>query len=188
MVRLTSPALLRYFERRVRPAEDAADLLGETLLVLWRRVDAIPRDDAEARMWMFGVARRVLLRHLRQAVRGGELVERLRDELMTGRDAGAAESSATDRAELVAALARLAPRDREIVMLVAWDGFSLAEVARHLRVPGGTVRSRYSRARASLRRTLDADPGDDGAIATRSNGRLRAVHPAMRPGAGGGRG
>jgi RNA polymerase sigma-70 factor, ECF subfamily len=201
LVRANAPALLRYFERRVTPLDDAADLLGETLLVLWRRVDAVPGDAVEARMWMFGVARRVLQRHRRRAIRGGELVERLRGELASatgGRSAEggdpAASPGADDRAALAAALASLGERDREIVALVAWDGFSLADAARHLRLPAGTVRSRYSRARAVLRRSLAGDDVDSAAARAESGRRdrlsgsreaastSRAPATAMRPG------
>lgn len=57
MVEAASPDLLVYFLRRVDAPEDAADLLGEALLVIWRRAASIPSDDQEARMWMFGIAR-----------------------------------------------------------------------------------------------------------------------------------
>lgn len=53
-------SILDYFIRRVPDREDAADLLGETLVVVWRKVRSVPADPGEARMWMFGVARRVL--------------------------------------------------------------------------------------------------------------------------------
>jgi RNA polymerase sigma-70 factor (ECF subfamily) len=52
--------LLSYFERRVSPVADAADLLSATYLVAWRKVDSIPTDPEQARMWLFGVARRTL--------------------------------------------------------------------------------------------------------------------------------
>jgi RNA polymerase sigma-70 factor (ECF subfamily) len=51
--------LLAYFSRRVTPVEDAADLLADTLMAVWRRVADLPADGTGARMWMFGVARRV---------------------------------------------------------------------------------------------------------------------------------
>lgn len=40
-----APDLLAFFMRRVATAEDAADLLGEALLVIWRRAGSIPADD-----------------------------------------------------------------------------------------------------------------------------------------------
>src|SRR5690606_16892409 len=58
-----APALLSYFARRAVQREDAADLLAETLLVLWRRSRSLPDADDEIRPWMFGIARNVLMHH-----------------------------------------------------------------------------------------------------------------------------
>ena len=44
-LRANSDALLAYFERRVSPRVDAADLLGETMLHAWRRHRDMPTDD-----------------------------------------------------------------------------------------------------------------------------------------------
>jgi RNA polymerase sigma-70 factor (ECF subfamily) len=148
VVRREAPALLAYFERRA-PYSDAPDLFGETLLVIWRRADALPVDDQAARMWLFGVARRVLASSRRGSIRRQALVDRLRDEAVV------AESTVTPPDyELAEALATLAMVDAEIIRLVHWDGFSLEEVAQHLDRPAGTIRSRYSRARSTLRAAL----------------------------------
>lgn len=147
--------LLNYFVRRVDPAADAADLLSETLLVMTRRVEDLPRDDAEARLWAFGVARRVLSTHRRGRARRLAAVERLRDHLRVQHDSAA---NPDDVARVHEALQTLDPLDQEIVRLIHWDGFSQVEVARLLARPEGTVRSRYSRARTALRRELDTHP------------------------------
>lgn len=102
-------------------------------------------------MWAFGIARRVLAGQRRGARRRTALVQRLREDLATA-SAGAADGAVSQIAE---ALEALDPLDREIIRLVHWDGFSQAEVAQLLDRPAGTVRSRYSRARAQLRTTLD---------------------------------
>src|SRR5689334_9702644 len=69
LVKAHSPALLAYFVRRVQDPADAADLLSDLLTVVWRRVRSVPESDAEARMWMYGVARRTLSTHRRGARR-----------------------------------------------------------------------------------------------------------------------
>lgn len=86
----------------------------------------------------------------RGSIRRQALVDRLRDEAATAETA----IRALDH-ELAAALAALASIDAEIIRLVHWDGFTLAEVARHLGRPAATVRSCYSRARVTLRAALD---------------------------------
>ena len=80
-VRHNGPDLLSYLERRVADRADAADLLAETFLIAWRRVDAIPADDQEARMWLYGVARNVLANPRRGVRRSSEMAGRLRVEV-----------------------------------------------------------------------------------------------------------
>ena len=58
--------------------------------------------------------------------------------------------------EVEAALARLSPEQRVVVLLVDRDGFDYASVAAVLDVPKGTVCSRLVAARAALRATLTA--------------------------------
>jgi RNA polymerase sigma-70 factor (ECF subfamily) len=145
-------SLLNYFLRRTDNADDAADLLGETLLVVWRREDAIPADATEARMWMFGVARRVLSGHRRSRSRRDALSERLGATLATV----AQEDSDSDAESLRVAIATLPELDREIVRLVYWDGFTLAAVAQMLRMRPATVRSRMARAKSRLRSQIGA--------------------------------
>lgn len=147
LVSSAGPTLLAYFERRVEIREDAADLLAETYLTLWRRIDTLPRDAVEARMWAFGVARHVLAGSRRGASRRSALATALRAELSVS---GIRSESDQNHLDLRSALDGLSSTDREIVTLVAWDGFTLAEVARILHRPAGTIRSRYHRARATL--------------------------------------
>lgn len=70
------------------------------------------------------------------------------------------------RLDLLAALARLSPEQREPLLLVCVEQFSYAEVAEVLRIPVGTVMSRVCRARATLRGLLDG-PAKPGAAALR---------------------
>jgi len=156
-VRANSADLLAFLARRVDPAEDAADLLSEVLVVVWRRSPTLPVDDAEVRPWMFGIARKMLARHYRTTSRRHAVADRLRSVLSTTEHAGFAAADA--RLDLRAAVRELGAVDRDIIGLVHWEGFSLAETSRILRMKEATVRSRYHRARAKLRQVLtDTDP------------------------------
>lgn len=147
LVEREAPGLLAYFVRRVAIREDAADLLAETLLIMWRRREGIPADETRARMWTYGVARKVLSGHRRGTRRRDALGERLRGELALRPDPS--PSSDLDAAqELLDLLPEL---DREILRLSFWEGFSLAEIAGILGKRPGMVRSRHSRALAKLR-------------------------------------
>ncbi|WP_344340768.1 sigma-70 family RNA polymerase sigma factor [Agrococcus versicolor] len=150
LVAREAPRVLDYLLRRVASPEDAADLLGETLVVVWRREGAVPLDPTEARMWMFGVARKVLSQHRRSVRRSRSLGERLALEV---REA-IVQAPADDFEELRAAIETLREGDREIIRLVYWDGFTLAEAARLLGLNAATVRSRHARARATLQAQL----------------------------------
>jgi RNA polymerase sigma-70 factor (ECF subfamily) len=59
------------------------------------------------------------------------------------------------RIDLVHALGRLSPEQREPLLLVSVEQLTYAECAEVLRIPVGTVMSRVSRARATLRQFLD---------------------------------
>lgn len=144
-----APELLRYFVTRLDDREDAADAVADTLLTLWRRSRAIPTDREDARRYAFGVARRVLATTRRGARRRNALADRLRSVVR--------EETIDDPApdvELRAALAALPAKDRELVLLVAWDGFSVAAAGGILGISPQAARARYSRARAKLRERL----------------------------------
>jgi RNA polymerase sigma-70 factor (ECF subfamily) len=101
----TERELLAYVLRRVDRAEDAADVVAETFLVAWRRLDKIPPGD-EARLWLYGVARRQLANQRRGRLRRSRLADRLRAELPAA-VAGARSPEDHRVAAVHAALARL---------------------------------------------------------------------------------
>ena len=74
--------LLGYALRRVERPESAADVVADTFLIAWRRIDEIP--DEQARPWLFGVARNVMANHQRADRRRADLGARLRQELIGG--------------------------------------------------------------------------------------------------------
>jgi RNA polymerase sigma factor (sigma-70 family) len=142
-----SPDLLAYLRRRLAP-EDAADALAEVMVVAWRRGRSMPADPLEARLWLFGIARLVLANAQRGAVRRTRLGARLRETLR-----GAAPASDSGL-EVRDALARLDPELAELVRLIHWDGFAIAEAAQLLGIPASTARGRYQRARQLLKEAL----------------------------------
>ncbi|QEO09538.1 RNA polymerase sigma factor [Protaetiibacter larvae] len=159
LVDSASGDLLGYLVRRVSPAEDAADLLGEALLIAWRRRRELPDDPERARMWLFGVARRVLANHHRGVRRRLALAERLHLELAGFAAAQSGDPADSDEGrEVRAAVAALPDELRELVMLVHWDGFGIGEAAELLGVNASTARTRYQRARGLLAAALVGEP------------------------------
>ncbi|WP_040166007.1 RNA polymerase sigma factor [Microbacterium gorillae] len=148
VLRANALDVLRYLQRRVG-LDDAADLLSETMMIAWRRVTDLPGEDVAARMWMFGIARGTLLNHARGERRRVALADRVRHE------ARAATAPPSDTGtEVRDAIARLDPDLAELVRLVHWDGFSVAQAAELLGIPAPTARGRYARAKEQLRAAL----------------------------------
>ncbi|PPF23598.1 MULTISPECIES: RNA polymerase sigma factor [unclassified Rathayibacter] len=142
--------LLSYFERRVSPVADAADLLSDTYLVAWRKVDSIPTDPEQARMWLFGVARRTLANAQRGNARRSDLAMKLAGTLR----AMPLEEPTAEHLDVRRALDAIAPDQAELIKLVLWDGFTVIDAGRILGLSASTARGRYQRARTALRELL----------------------------------
>jgi RNA polymerase sigma-70 factor (ECF subfamily) len=146
-LRESSADLLGYLQRRAG-FDDAPDLLGETMVVAWRRVADLPVDRERARMWLFGIARTVLLNHARGERRRWALADRLRVEPV-------AEAAPSDEgSEVRDAIARLDADLGELVRLVHWERMSIVQAAELLGIPDSTARTRYARAKEELRAAL----------------------------------
>lgn len=154
--------ILRYLQRRVNQPEDAADLLGRVLLAIWENGTRVPTVDAEARMWCFGIARNVLREHHRHTAKRLALADALREHLRGSAQFNNAADTASEarmRADSVrSAVASLDNRSRELVILIHWDGFTIADAARLLAMNESTARTRYSRALKRLENQLSQPP------------------------------
>jgi RNA polymerase sigma-70 factor (ECF subfamily) len=149
-IRAVMPDLLSYFLRRVDPVADAADCLSETLIVLWRRKADLPSEDDGGRAWAFGIARKVLSNQRRGRLRQSRLSELLKDEL-----AAFAPPSSDLAVSVREALAMLGEKDSELLTLVVWDGFGVAQAGAIIGVKPAAARARYARARARMRALLE---------------------------------
>ncbi|RKQ92120.1 RNA polymerase ECF family sigma subunit [Solirubrobacter pauli] len=139
--------VLGYALRRVDEPADAADVVAETFLVVWRRLGEVPEGDA-ARAWLLAVARRVLANQRRGERRRSGLSDRLAAELTV------AVPAEPEDGVIRRALARLSDEDRELLLLAGWEGLSPSEIAVATGTLGVTVRSRLHRARRRLRAEL----------------------------------
>ena len=151
-----SAVLHRYAGRRVG-GEDAEDVVAATFLAAFR---ARPRYDLarlDARPWLFGILTKEIARRRRtEQARFRALAKTCADRPAAGHaDQVAVDVSAqAARRALAAALARLAPAERDVLLLIAWGELSYAEIAEALDIPVGTVRSRLNRARRKVREAL----------------------------------
>ena len=138
-------AVRAYAVRRASP-EAAQDVVAETFLVAWRRLDDVP---ADALPWLYGVARRVLANQRRSADRGEALERRL---AIAAAPVGALDpgDTAGDNELMRLALGRLSEPSREALMLVAWHGLTGARAARAAGCSRGAFAVRLHRARGRL--------------------------------------
>ena len=157
----TFASLARYARHRSMSATDAEDLLAEVYLVAWRRFDDIPHDAPLP--WLFAVAGNVRRNQHRSTRRRRALDARLAPVPATAAPDDGAMSD-----EIVRCSKSLSDHDRDILLLVAWDGLTPAELAIALGCRAGTARARLHRARRRLAAALvggaepdsDTDPSD----------------------------
>jgi RNA polymerase sigma-70 factor, ECF subfamily len=152
---LHAGAVRGYAMRRCDP-ETADDVVADVFLIAWRRRAELPEEPLP---WLLGTARRVLANH----ARGQSRRVRLQDRLAAEPDAMAAPAHGGGResARLGAALASLSEQDRELLLLMAWEGLELRQAAEVLGVRRNTLAVRFHRARRRLSAALEADDGSE---------------------------
>jgi RNA polymerase sigma factor (sigma-70 family) len=148
----TRAEILAYLLRRAPQREDAADLLGEVYLSAWRRIDDVPDGDS-ARLWLYGVARRVLANYHRRDRTVRNVAGVLRAELIAS-DVAVIDTTDAKIVAVHEALDALDPDHRELLTLTAWEELTPGEIARMTGEAPGTVRVRLHRARARFRAEL----------------------------------
>ena len=139
--------VVAYVLRRTTNHEDAADVVAETFAIAWRRLDDIPRGEREV-AWLFAVARKVIANRLRGVSSQTAIVQRLARQLADS--TAEAGQPGSERLSALAALKRLSEEDREILMLVAWDGLNSHQLGWALSCSPTAARIRLHRARARL--------------------------------------
>ncbi|MBE1534248.1 RNA polymerase sigma factor [Actinomadura algeriensis] len=151
-----APSIHRYVRRRL--GEQAAeDVVADTFLAAFRRRDGYDTGRPNARPWLYGIAANLIGRHrrsetrmLRALARTG--VDPVGDTATERVDERVSASSSARR--LAGALAGLSARDRETLLLAAWEDLTYEQIGEALSVPVGTVRSRLNRARRKVREAL----------------------------------
>ncbi|GAA2602906.1 sigma-70 family RNA polymerase sigma factor [Dactylosporangium fulvum] len=145
--------LLAFVSRYERDRHRAEDLVQETLLRAWKHIERIDVGRDTTRSYLLTIARNVVSNAWR--------AEQRRPRLVSDPDAVAAVAAADNVDQLVegwlirAALDRLSVEHREVVQAVYYDGQTVADTARRLSVPEGTVKSRTYYAVRALRAAFE---------------------------------
>ncbi|WP_402462627.1 RNA polymerase sigma factor [Isoptericola aurantiacus] len=168
--------------------DTAQDVVSDTFLVAWRRLDEVPDPPLP---WLLVVARNHLRNAERAHRRRRHLAETLtRLETATAQGVGV-DALAAERDGLLRALATLTTPEREALLLVAWDGLTAAEAAQVSGCSRATFAVRLHRARrrmAAAENSADepglSAPGRDGAIHPgrrgQADGRVAGPTPSRR--------
>lgn len=143
--------LIRAYASR-RGAHDAEAIAAEVMAIAWRRLADVPQDDP--RPWLIATARNLLHAERR---RHGRQFDDL-DEVQIAAPEELPAATLDLDPDLQSALSCLSPRDREAVLLVAWEDLTPAAAAASLGVSAATFRVRLHRARRRLMNHLGACP------------------------------
>ena len=145
-----APELWRFALRLTRDPQVAEDVVQEALLRAWKDPQLVERTDAAARAWLFTVTRHIIIDRWRSAAARHESgpVE-LAEEAVGDRTA-----EVLDRWLIADALGALSAEHRAVIGAAYYEGRSVAEIARALHIPEGTVKSRLHYGLRSLRLAL----------------------------------
>jgi RNA polymerase sigma factor (sigma-70 family) len=154
MFRDYAPRILDYARHRGATLVEAEDVVSEVFIVVTRRLDDAP---PQILPWLYGVARKVQANQVRGNRRRLALEKRVKEQVMWTRPGGGPHTSTvSNRDELVRrGLEMLPARDREAVLLVAWEGLSYEEAATSLGCTRMAFAKLLSRARRRLASHID---------------------------------
>jgi len=148
----------RFLARRTDP-DTAEDVLAETLLVCWRRLDQVPE---HALPWVYGVARNCLANIQRGDRRQVRLAARI---AVVDPPAETEREPDPPDPRVNAALEAMRPEEAELLRLWAWEQLGPGEIAAVLGVTPNAVSIRLHRARAKFvdeLRKIDGGAGHEG--------------------------
>lgn len=144
------PSVWRYVVHLTGDASGADDIVQETLLRAWRSPRILAQEPASTRSWMFTVARNLVIDEARSARRRHEFgVAETPDRGVDDGTDALFESLLVEEA-----LAGLDLEHRAVIVHAYYGGCSIAEVARRLAIPEGTVKSRLHYGLRALRLAL----------------------------------
>jgi len=174
--------VVRYAVRRT--PDGAEDIAAEAFAVAWRRWDEVPAAAGEARAYLFGIARRLILAAHGDRARQGALAVRLTDPTVFEESVPGLESQAVALADLAAAWRLLRTQHQEVLAMAFLDDLTSEQAGRVLGISAIAYRVRLARARAALRVHLGHGPRREAeGEAQRASPRTSSmtIHPSVRP-------
>jgi RNA polymerase sigma-70 factor (ECF subfamily) len=149
------PRLRRYARAMLGDRAAADDLVQDTLERAWTRF-AQWRAGSELRAWLFSIMHNLRVDQIRRPGLATSSIDDYEGDWATR----PTQSDQLEVMDIAAALGQLPDEQREVLLLVALEEMSYADVAVALGIPVGTVMSRLSRGRERLRQIMDAHPSN----------------------------
>jgi RNA polymerase sigma factor (sigma-70 family) len=149
-------AIYAYVLRRAGAGE-ASDLVAEVFATAWRRIRDLPAPP-EDKLWLYGVARRVVLQHDRSRLRRERLDTKLGRSVSVSKPGVPREISDLEL-KVLRLIEEMKPDDRELVRLIVWDALTHPEIATILGCSANAVAIRWHRALKRLRHDIGAPTG-----------------------------
>ena len=160
------PRLRRYSRALTRDTQRADDLVQDTLVRALMKQDRW-EPGTNLRAWLFTLMHNQFVNNVRRANREAGTINI--DDVSSSLVATTDPTASRQLYELERALGQLAAEQREVILLVGLEGFSYEDAAKILAVPVGTVRSRLSRGRESLRRQFGIGDEIDPTLASQNH-------------------
>ena len=160
---------------------EAEELLQDVFLEIWQRAGSYDSDRGSPAAWIVTIARSRAIDALRRRKRKGEAGRSLQCHqqwLAELERHGDSPGRAYDHGAVRRALAQLTADQQELLALSYFGGMSHSEIAAHLSLPLGTVKSRILAAMKSLRRSLEA-PTRAATSAEAETARKRDAEPSV---------
>ena len=149
------PRLRRYARALTRDVTAADDLVQDCLTRALSKMH-LWQEGTDLRAWLFTILHNQYVNHVRRAVREGAAVALSETEPLLTSPPN--QGKRLELRDLDRAIAKLPEEQRSVLLLVGLEGMRYEEVAAILEVPVGTIRSRLSRGRETLRHLMGLVP------------------------------
>jgi RNA polymerase sigma-70 factor (ECF subfamily) len=149
------PKVRSMLMRQGADSETAEDIVQDTMLTVWTKSHLFTEDKGALSSWIYAIARNLRIDRIRRQV----VWDQLRHDLTAFQDIHPGDTSfgrEQDRLEIANALSSLPPEQMQVIKLSFIEGLSQTEIAEHLNLPLGTVKSRMRLAFDKLRGSVES--------------------------------
>jgi RNA polymerase sigma-70 factor (ECF subfamily) len=153
--RLHADPVFRYCLSQLRDRDAAEDVAADVFASAFAAYRRVRFDGDGVRPWLFRIARNAVIDQQRRARTGVRLLERLRGPRQPGTDVESLAAVRQDLRDLLVAMARMRPRDRQLVGLRVAGGLSYAQIAEVMHMKENAARMATQRAVARVRSAME---------------------------------